>query len=168
MKKDKVVERLTRMGFLTALALIIFFVEAQIPPLVPIAGVKLGLANIITVYAMFGLGPRDTFCILLCRIFLGSIFVGNAMTIFYSLAGGIMCYLVMYIMRKIVTRQQIWVCSVLGAIAHNIGQVVVAVIIADTTQLFLYLPVLVSSGILAGLFTGLCAQFIVKRMKHIS
>ena len=160
-------KRLTRMGLLTALALIIFTIEAQIPPPVPIPGVKLGLANIITVYAMFCLGPRDTLWILLCRIFLGSVFAGNMMTIFYSLSGGILCYLVMLVMRRLVTEKQIWVCSVLGAIAHNIGQILAAICIARTAQLIVYLPVLLISGMAAGLFTGLCAQAAIKRLNRI-
>ena len=83
------------MALLTAVALTIFMVELQLPALAPIPGVKLGLANIITVYAMFVLGPRDTACILLVRILLGSIFSGQLMALFYSLAGGLLCYLVM-------------------------------------------------------------------------
>ena len=81
-------KRLTRMGLLTALALIIFSIEAQIPPPIPIPGVKLGLSNIITVYAMFCLGPRDTLLILLVRIFLGSIFTGQMMALAFSFCGG--------------------------------------------------------------------------------
>ena len=157
-------KRLTRMSLLTALALMIFTIEAQIPALVPIPGVKLGLANIITVYAMFALGPRDTFWILLCRIFLGSIFSGQMMTLFYSLSGGLLCYLVMLPMRKLVTEKQIWVCSILGALAHNIGQILAAIVIARTPGLIVYLPVLLISGSIAGLFTGLCAQFVLHRL----
>ncbi len=157
-------KRLTRMGLLTALALIIFTVESQIPALVPIPGVKLGLANIITVYAMFCLGPKDTMMILLCRIFLGSVFSGQMMTLFYSLSGGLLCYLVMLPMRKLVTEKQIWVCSVVGAIAHNIGQIIAAICIARTPGLIVYLPVLMISGIIAGTFTGLCAQFVISRL----
>ncbi len=158
------INRLTRMGLLTALALIIFMVEAQIPPLVPVPGVKLGLANIITVYAIFTLGPRDTLLILLSRIFLGSVFSGQMMTFFYSLSGGILCYLVMLLMRKLVTRRQIWVCSVMGAIAHNIGQIIAAILLARTPALIVYLPVLLLSGLLSGAFTGLCAQLVVDRL----
>ena len=158
-------KRLTRMGLLTALALIIFTIEAQIPPVVPIPGVKLGLANIITVYAMFVLGPRDTFMILFCRIILGSIFSGQAMTLLYSLSGGLLCYLIMLLMRKLVTDRQIWVCSVVGAIAHNIGQITAAILIAQTVGLIVYLPILLVSGIIAGFFTGFCAQFVVNRLR---
>lgn len=156
-------KRLTRMALLTALALIIFFAELQIPYPVPIPGVKLGLANIITVYAMFLLGPADTAMILLARILLGSIFSGQLMSLFYSLAGGSLCYLVMLVMRKIVSRKQIWVCSVFGSIAHNVGQILVAMLVAETTAMIFYLPVLLVSGIIAGTFTGLCAQFVVNR-----
>ena len=152
------------MGLLTALALIIFIIEAQIPPLVPVPGVKLGLANIVTVYAMFELGPRDTLMILLCRIFLGSIFSGQMMTFFFSLSGGLLCYLVMLLLRKIVTERQIWICSIFGAIAHNIGQILAAIVFTSTPGLMIYLPVLIISAILTGAFTGLCAQFLLQRL----
>lgn len=152
---------------LTAIALTIFMVEAQIPAPFPVPGVKLGLANIVTVYAMFLLGPADALCILLCRIFLGSLFSGQLMTLFYSLGGGLLCYLVMLLLRKLVTKRQIWVCSVIGAVAHNIGQICVAIRITNTPGLIYYLPILMVSGILAGCFTGLCAQFLVNRMESI-
>lgn len=157
-------KRLTRMGLLTALALIIFIIEAQLPPLVPIPGVKLGLANIVTVYAMFELGPRDTLMILLCRIFLGSIFAGQMMTFFFSLSGGLLCYVIMLFMRKIVTEKQIWICSIFGAIGHNIGQILAAIFFTSTPGLVMYLPVLMISGIIAGAFTGFCAQFLLQRI----
>lgn len=157
-------KRLTRMAVLTAVALTIFIVELQLPNLTPVPGVKLGLANIITVYAMFALGPGDTLGILLARILLGSMFSGQMMSLFYSLAGGFLCYLVMLLLHKIFTRKQIWICSVLGAVAHNMGQIAVAVLITRTVSLFYYLPVLLISGIIAGIFTGLCAQLVVNKM----
>ena len=152
------------MALLTAVALILFTVEAQIPSPVPVPGVKLGLANIITVYAMFRLGPRDTLLILLCRVVLGSVFSGQMMTLCYSLGGGLLCWLVMLVMRRVVTEKQIWVCSVVGAIAHNLGQLGVAIAITRTPLLVTYLPVLLLAGILCGLFTGLCAQFVLHRL----
>jgi len=158
------VKRLVYIAMLTAVALIIFMIEAQIPSLVPIPGVKLGLANIITVYAMFTLGPASTLMILLCRVFLGSIFSGQVITLFYSLGGGLLCYLSMLLMRKILTQKQIWVCSVIGAIFHNIGQIIVAVLITRTPGIVAYLPILLVTGIIAGVFTGICAQFVVHRL----
>ena len=159
--------RLTRNAVLTAVALTIFMIEAQLPNLAPIPGVKLGLANIVTVYAMFLMGPADTLCILLCRVFLGSLFAGQLMTLFYRLGGGLLCYAVMLVLRRLVTQRQIWVCSVLGSIAHNIGQITVAILLTHTPGLIAYLPVLMISGILAGLFTGLCAQYLVNRMGRL-
>ena len=160
-------KRLTRAALLTAIALTIFMVEAQLPALAPIPGIKLGLANIVTVYAMFLLGPADTLAILLCRVFLGSLFAGQLMTMLYSLGGGLACYAVMLLLRRLLTRKQIWVCGILGAIAHNIGQICVAIAVTRTSGLLYYLPVLMVSGILTGCFTGLCAQFLVGRMERI-
>ncbi|MBQ3880029.1 MAG: Gx transporter family protein [Oscillospiraceae bacterium] len=161
------VKRITRAAVLTAVALTIFLVELQIPSPIPIPGVKLGLANIITVVSMFLLGPLETASILLVRILLGSIFSGQMMALLYSLAGGLCCYLVMLLLRRILTPKQIWVCSVFGAIAHNIGQITVAILITRTPALVSYLPVLMVSGILAGLFTGLCAQFAAAKLRVI-
>lgn len=158
------VKRLCRMALLTAAALGIYIAELQIPSLVPIPGIKLGLANIITIYAMFTLTAPDAAAILTSRILLGSIFAGQVTAFFYSAAGGLMCFLVMLIMRKIVTEKQIWVCSVIGAIAHNMGQIAVAIAITQTFSLIYYLPVLLLSGIVTGLFTGLTAQLLVNRL----
>ncbi|MCC8078022.1 MAG: Gx transporter family protein [Oscillospiraceae bacterium] len=162
------VRRLTRAAVLTAVALVIFIIELQIPTLVPVPGVKLGLANIVTVFSMFLLGPADTAAILVCRILLGSMFSGQMMSLLYSMSGGLLCYLVMLLMRNIVTYRQIWVCSVVGAIAHNIGQIAVAILVTNTPALLAYLPVLMVSGIIAGLFTGFCAQFAVTKLKGLS
>lgn len=156
-------KRLTFCALLTAIALTIFMVEAQIPPVVPVPGVKLGLANIVTVYAMFALGPADTLMILLSRIFLGALFAGGS-TFLYSLAGGLLCYLCMLPLRKLLTMKQLWVCGSIGAIFHNIGQIGVAIAIAKTPQLIMYLPVLLLTGVIAGTFTGLAAQFLVNRL----
>lgn len=153
--------RLTRCALLTAIALTIFVAEAQIP--LPVPGMKLGLANIVTVYAMFALGPGDTLMILLGRVALGSMFAG-LLTLPYSLTGGLCCYLVMLILRKILTHKQLWVCGAIGAIAHNLGQMGAAILIARTPQLVFYLPVLLLVGIPAGAFTGLCAQLTLGRV----
>ena len=166
-KRTDRVGRLTRMALLCAIALTIFMAEAQLPNPIPIPGVKLGLANIVTVYAMFVLGPGDTLMILITRVFLGSIFSGQMMTLFYSLAGGLLCWLAMLLLRKRLTRRQIWVCSVIGGACHNIGQLIAAILIAGTPLLAVYLPYLLAAGMAAGLFTGLCAQFLVARLDKI-
>ena len=156
--------RLVRGALLTAVALTIFMVEAQIPAPVPIPGIKLGLANIVTLYALFVLGPWDALGILLARILLGSLFAGNMMVLLYSLAGGLLCWAISCGLKKIMTLRQIWLCSIFGAIAHNLGQMAVAVAITRTPGLLVYLPALMLSGVIAGAFTGWAAQFLVQRM----
>lgn len=165
--KQYSLRQLTYMAVLTAVALTIFVIEAQLPPLAPFPGIKLGLANIVTVYAVFALGPGPAALILLARILLGSLFAGG-MTILYSLAGGLCCYLVMLVMRRLVSKKQIWVCSVLGAMAHNAGQIAAAIAITHTPGVAVYLPILLVSGILTGLFTGLCAQFLLAQLDGIT
>ena len=160
-------KRLTKLALLTAVSLILFTVEAQLPAPVPIPGVKLGLANIITVYAMFAYGPRDTLIILLIRVFLGSVFAGAMVTLLYSLGGGLLCFVLMLLLRRLVTEKQLWVCSVLGAAAHNLGQTVVAFALFRSWAVAAYLPLLLLSGMIAGAFTGLCAQFLLARLNRL-
>ena len=159
-------KRITHAALLTALALIIFVLEAQIPPPVPIPGLKLGLANIITVYAMFRLGPKDTLAILLSRIFLGSVFAGAVSAMLFSLAGGLLCYLLMLPLRRLLSLRQIWVCGVLGAVAHNLGQTAAAILIYRTFAVAFYLPMLLLSAVVTGTLTGLSAQYVVRRMEQ--
>ncbi len=156
-------KRLVYCALLTAIALTIFMVESQIPLPVAIPGMKLGLANIVTVYAMFALGPGNTLLILLCRIVLSSLFAGGS-TIFYSLAGGLLCYVSMLLLRKLLTVKQLWACGAIGAIFHNIGQIGAAIAIYQVPQLIVYLPFLLVVGIIAGAFTGLAAQFLLARI----
>ena len=156
-------KKLTLMALLTAIALTIFMIEAQIPALVPIPGIKLGLANIITVFAVFALGPKEAASILFVRVFLGAVFAGNFSTIFYSSAGGLCAILVTILLRKILTHKQLWVAGVLGAVAHSIGQMTAAIFISGTPGLIVYLPVMMVCSIITGLFTGLCAQVLLNR-----
>ena len=141
--------------------------EAQLPVLVPIQGVKLGLANIVTVYAVFALGPGDALLILCARVFLGAVFSGQMMTLLYSLGGGLLAWLVMTGLRKLLTKEQLWLCSPVAAIFHNLGQLLVAAGIMKTWVVMAYLPYLVLSGIITGLFTGLCAQYFIQRIEKL-
>lgn len=161
-------KKLTQLALLTCLSLIIFLVEAQIPNPIPVPGAKLGLANIVTVYAIFYFRAGEVLLMILSRIILGSIFSGNLMSLMYSLAGGLLCFLVMLLAKRFLSLNQIWVCSVLGSIAHNCGQILVAVFIAGSWRMVFYLPYLLISGILAGLFTGFIAQYLVNRQTKSS
>lgn len=159
MKKNKIAQ----MGLLTAIALTIFLVEARIPALVPIPGVKLGLANIVTVFTVFLLGAKEGAAVLACRIFLGAVFCGNFSTIFYSGAGGLLAILTTIGLKKLLTRKQLWVAGALSAIAHSIGQMIAAVTLTRTITLLIYLPIMVVISIITGIFTGLCAQSLLNR-----
>ena len=156
-------KRLTQLALLSAIALTIFMVEAQIPALVPIPGIKLGLANIITVFAVFVIGAKEGALVLAVRIFLGAVFAGNFSTILYSAAGGTLAILVTIGLRKILTHKQLWVAGSLGAVAHSVGQVGMSMLITGTPGIIVYLPPLAGISVVTGLFTGLCAQFLVNR-----
>lgn len=155
--------KLTYGALLTAVALIIFTVEAQIPPVVPIPGVKLGLSNIVTVFAVWSLGPGAACGILFCRIFLGAVFAGNFSTVFYSAAGGVLAIAVTIAYCKLCKNNPIWIAGCLGAVAHAIGQMAAAILLSGTPALIVYLPVMIVCALITGLFTGLCAQLLVKR-----
>lgn len=157
------VKKLVTLALLSAIALTIFMVEAQIPALVPIPGVKLGLANIVTVFTVFALGAKEGAAVLLVRVFLGAVFAGNFSTIFYSAAGGACAIAVTILLRKILTNSQLWVAGCLGAVAHSIGQMAMAILLTGTPGLLVYLPIMVAISIVTGLFTGLCAQLLIHR-----
>ncbi len=158
-------KRLTYLALLTTIALIIFTIEAQIPAPVPIPGIKLGLANIVTVYASFTLSSGETILILFIRIFLGSLFTGNMLAMLYSLGGGAFCLLVTLPMAHILRKNQMWIASVIGAVFHNLGQITVAALVMKTLAVFVYLPPLLISGLLTGAFTGLAAQALTNRLQ---
>ena len=138
-------------------------VEAQIPPIVPLPGVKLGLANIVTVFTVFALGPMEGILVLAARIFLGAVFAGNFSTIFYSAAGGTLAILTTIALKKILRKNQLWVAGCLGAMSHSIGQMAMAMLLLGTPSVIIYLPVMIIISIITGLFTGLCAQYLVNR-----
>ena len=157
-------KKLTTLALLSAIALTIFVIELQIPPLVPIPGVKLGLANIVTVFTVFAFRGRDGVAVLSVRIFFGAVFAGNFSTIFYSAAGGALAILVTIGLKRILTNKQLWVAGALGAVAHSIGQMAMAVVITGTPGLLVfYLPIMIVCSIITGIFTGLCAQFVLNR-----
>ncbi|MCR5306793.1 MAG: Gx transporter family protein [Oscillospiraceae bacterium] len=160
------IRRLTELALLSSAALIMFVIELRIPNPFPIPGVKLGLANIVTVYAVFRYRPSETAMIVTVRLLLGAMFSGNPSALLYSAAGAVCCLLGMLLLRKFLPEQQIWLCSVAGAMLHNIGQITAAVIIMRGFGVIAYLPLLLVTGSLAGLFTGLCAQFLLNRLNR--
>ena len=156
------IKKLTALALFTALAMIIFSVESAIPPILPIPGIKLGLANIITLVLLQNYTPRETLLVLLMRIFLSSFLFGQAMSLMYSLAGGLMCFAAMLALNRLLKGHYIYLTGILGGIFHNLGQLSIAFLITRTPGVLAYLPFLMISGILTGLFTGLCAHFLQK------
>ena len=153
------------LALLTAIALTIFMIEAQIPAPIPVPGVKLGLRNLVTVVTVCLLGPGAGVAVLFARIFLGAVFAGNFSTILYSAAGGALAIAVTIGLKRVLKVNQLWVAGCAGAVAHSIGQMAVAVWVSGTLGLLAYLPILIAVSIVTGLFTGLCAQFLLNRGK---
>ena len=156
--------KLTVTALLTAAALVMFVLESQLPPLTAIPGIKPGLSNIFTLFAMETVGLGWAFGLLLIRVTLGCVMTGQGMALLYSLSGGLCAYAVMLLLKNRLTGQKLWVRSVFGALAHNLGQLAAAAVIAKTSAVWSYLPVLLPAAILAGSLTGLCAQLILRRL----
>ena len=156
--------RLTELSLLTAAALIIFIIELQIPSPFVIPGIKLGLSNIITVYAVYRYRAFEAFSVLIVRILLGTIFSGNLTALIYSLSGGLLCFLGMLVFKRFIDERHLWISSVFGAVLHNTGQIAAALLLLQTPQILMYYPFLLLAGCLSGAFTGLCAQIIVNRI----
>ena len=156
-------KKLVLLALLDAIALTIFMVEAQIPALVPIPGVKVGLSNIVTVFTVFAIGPWEGAAVLFVRIFLGAVFAGNFSSILYSAAGGLCAIFVTMLLRRILKPKQMFVAGCLGAVAHSIGQMAMAIFVTGTPAIAVYLPIMVACSIVTGLFTGLCAQVLINR-----
>lgn len=159
------IKKLTTLALLTAFALILFVVELQMPTLAPIPGMKLGLANIITVYAVYSFSAGETAMILVTRVLLGSLIAGNMISLIYSLSGGLLCLAGMLLLRRVIDQKYIWVCSILGAVLHNIGQTAAALALMKTHTVIAYLPFLLASGCIAGALTGFAAQLILSRLR---
>lgn len=157
-------KKLALISTLLGLALIIFVIEAQIPPIAPIPGIKLGLANVINLIALYMLGRKESFIILVLRIVIGSIFAGSMTGFIYSISGGLLSFLTMSVMLLCVRENKMWITSAFGAIGHNIGQIAAAVFITGTPQVMWYLPILIISAVITGFFTGITAQTVVLRL----
>ena len=159
-------QKLTVMALTTAIALVLSFVESQIPAFVAVPGVKMGLANIAIVYALYRLGWKEAALISLIRVVLVSLLFGSAASFLYSLAGAVLSLLGMALLKKTGKFTEIAV-SVAGGVLHNIGQIAMASIILETDALRYYLPFLLVSGILAGVVIGLISGILIRRI-HLS
>lgn len=160
-------KKLTQLSLLTAAALILYVIELHLPSPVLIPGVKLGLANIITVVAVYRFTPCETVLLVAVRIILGAIFAGNMSAFLFSVFGAVFCLCGMMIIRKLLPEKQLPLCSVLGAMLHNVGQMAAAVWVMGSLSVLAYLPILLVTGCVAGLFTGICAREVERRIPPI-
>ena len=159
--------RINRLALLTAIALTIFMAEAQLPALTAVPGVKLGLANIVTVYVVCAMGPGDALLVLSARVFLGAVFSGQMMTLFYSGAGGLLSWSMLALLRRPLGRERIWLASPVSALFHNLGQLLAAAAVLRSWSVLAWLPYLIIAGTAAGLFTGIAAQALIRRLEKL-
>ena len=157
-------KKLTVMALTTALAMILSFVESQIPAFVAVPGVKMGLANIAVVFALYKLGWKEAVAISLVRVVLVSMLFGSIASLFYSLAGAALSLAGMGLLKRSGKFTEI-VVSVAGGILHNIGQIAMASLILETDALRYYLPFLLLSGTVAGVVIGVVSAIMVKRIR---
>lgn len=146
-------------GILTALAMIFSYIES----LIPIPGVKLGIANIAIISVLYLLGSGQALLVNLLRITLTAVLFGNFNSFLFSMAGGMLSLLVMVILKKSGHFSIVGV-SVAGGVFHNVGQITAAVFLMDTTAIYYYLPVLLIFGIVTGIIIGLMGGYVTQRV----
>ena len=161
-------KKLALCAVLTALALGLSTLESLFPVsvLVPLPGIKLGLANIVTVFALYRLGDIPALAILIARCLLGAMFAGNASALLFSLMGGVLAMLTMIVLRR-VRGLSVYGVSIAGAAAHNIGQIYAAMVVLGGTAVLGYLPVLLGVSLITGTLTGFVASLLFRAMRGI-
>lgn len=155
--------KIAYLSLFLALALILSYVESLIPFSFGIPGVKLGLTNVIVVWLLYLMGPREAVGVSVMRILLAGFMFGNAFSILYSLAGGLLSFIVMYLL-KLTAKLNVVTISITGGLFHNIGQLAIAAIIVSNYHVLYYIPVLLCAGALTGLLIGLISQEMILRL----
>ena len=158
-------KKLTALALLTTTAMILSYVESLLPS-VGVPGVKLGLANIAVIFALFRLGGKSALAVSLVRVFMVTMLFGSMSALLYSLAGAALSLVVMALLRRTDRFSTVGV-SVAGGVAHNAGQILMAMLLLGTARLAYYYPVLVISGVAGGIFTGLAAALLIRRVPDI-
>ena len=161
-------KKLCILALLSAIALSIWAAEGLIPPIVPLPGIRLGLANILLLLTLYLYGRRETALVLAVRLILGAAVAGTLLSFVYSLAGGILAFVVMAVLKPRVRETRVWALSAYAAAAHNLGQLLCARLLLGTPGIWWYFPALMLSGILTGLFTGFCARFALPLLRRIT
>ena len=157
--------KIARMGLLVALAMILSYVESLIPAFVAVPGVKVGLANIVVIVALYTLGPVEALTVSLLRVILSSFLFGSVLSLLYSLSGALLSLGGMIVMKKLKIFSTL-VVSVTGGVLHNVGQILVACLVLETDVLLYYLPVLILSGVVTGAVIGIIGSLVIKRLEN--
>lgn len=165
MKNNKA-KKIALFGMMVALAFTFSYFESLIPFNIGIPGVKLGLANLVVVTALYIMTPSQAFAIAVIRIFLAGLTFGNVYSLAYSLCGGILSYAVMLLVKK--TKLSVVGVSMLGGVCHNIGQIIVAAIVMETIRIAYYLPVLLVAGLITGFLMGIVSKLVIDRFQKIA
>lgn len=167
MKKNNVT-RLAILGVLTAVALVLSYVESLLPPIwTAVPGIKMGLPNIITIILLYKLGVKEAALVSLIRVLFSSFLLfGSGMMLMYSVVGAALSLTFMAICKKLNLFSKVGV-SVVGGISHNLGQILVAIALFDTTQLGYYMIVLAVTGTVAGVFIGVAGAILLKRLEKV-
>ena len=156
--------RLTTFALLASLAMILSFIESRIPAFVALPGVKIGLANIAVLFALYRLGIKEAIVVSVIRIIAISMLFGTPMSAIYSLGGALVSFTVMILLKRLTPASEVSV-SVAGAVGHNIGQIAVACILLETNVVIYYLPFLFLSGTIAGVVIGIVSALVIKRVR---
>ena len=161
----KQARKIAFLGLCTAVAMVFAWVESLLPPLVAaVPGIKLGLPNIAIIFILYRFGWKEAAAVSFVRIVAVALLFGNPMTFAYSVAGGFLSLLVMTLLRKMNFLSTVGV-SVAGGVFHNVGQILMAMLLLGTAELGYYLIVLAVTGTVSGIFVGLCGGFAVRRVQ---
>ena len=156
-------KRLSVMAMAVALAMILSYVESQIPAFIAVPGIKMGLPNILVVFVLYKLGWKDALTVSLIRVILVAVLFGSVLSLAYSFAGALVSFAGMLLMKRSGLFSTVAV-SVAGGVLHNAAQIGVACLVMETNLITYYLPFLVLSGTLAGIVIGLVSALMVKRV----
>ncbi len=152
---------ITRLGILLAVALVLGYFENLIPLNASIPGVKLGLSNIVLLYAIYLMDAKSAFVLMILKVFLSGMLFSGVSGAIYSFAGGLLSLIMMVLIKKLPDISIIGV-SVVGAVFHNVGQITIASLVVENRYIFFYLPVLLISAVVTGIATGIIAKYALK------
>ena len=159
-------KKIAKMGMLVAVAFVLSYIEAMLPLNLGVPGIKAGLSNIVTVFSLYYFSPGMALGIAITRIVLCGLTFGSMPGLLYSLAGGILSFIVMVILKK-TGKFSVYGVSVAGGVFHNIGQILVAIAVLQNKMVAYYLPFLLVAGVIAGVVVGILAAVLIKRFKDM-